>query len=331
MVWQECFNPFGPQQDFDRTILPVIDLWTEEADICDELVPRAAGGTERRYEVNGWGTTETDPIAIQNAILASCDGHLVRRGDGALILTVGKFRESRVATLTDDDIVGHVLQTDYPEEESVNRLVPKFTYPATGFTTTVTDYFESTEDQIRDGRILARDADFQWVHQWRQARRLGKREWLRRQEKIHGSLNVRLSGVNAVYSRWIRLETAKRMPTLNGEIIENRRSILSLMQGGYQMDWVKHPANIEDWNPVTDEGAAPPVPPKVYGDGLPSPTLDSLFAIPSNGSVYLRAVIVDPDRDDLTPAVRWRIKDTGEGHQAHGISRRSPMPCRIAA
>lgn len=324
LAWHMCFNPFGEQQDFNRAILPVLDLWTEEADICDEDIARADGGTEKRYEVNGWATTETDLIGITNSILAACDGHLVRRGDGTVILTVGKFRESRVETITDADIVGHTLQTDYAEEESINRLVPKFTYPATGYTTTDTDYFESAADQLRDGRILAQDASFEWVHNWRQARRLGKREWLRRQEKIHGTLNVRLSGMNAAYSRWVRLQTPLRFPSLNGKLIENRRAIISLMQGGFQLDWVKHPDDIDAWNAATDEGSAPPVPPKVYGDGLPTATIDTVTAISSGSSVRLRVVIVDPIREDLTPQVRYRIKDAGGGTPGSWVTQEFP-------
>ncbi len=77
-----------------------------------------------------------------NAILAACDGWICERGDGALLLTVGKFRESRVATITDADIVGHQIQYGVLFEDEVNRLIPKFTYPATGYATSDTDYFE---------------------------------------------------------------------------------------------------------------------------------------------------------------------------------------------
>lgn len=313
VLWQLCFNPFGPRQDYQKTILPVIDIWKEEADICDEDIARQGGGTEKRYECNGWATTETDPIAIMNAMLATCDGWLCRRGDGTVILRVGKFREELVETITDADIVGRMIQYDVPEEEAVNRLVPKFTYPATDYSTTDTDFFEDVSEQLKVGRILSTDADFGWVQQWRQARRLGKREWLRIQEKIRGTLDVRLSGFNAVYSRWIRLDTPVSMPALNGKLIENRRSIMSLMRGGFQMDFVKHPEDIDSWNPAVDEGSAPPIPPKPEIEDAPTPTIDSVQALSMAGGVSIRVTIIEPGRDDLTPVTSWRLQDDGSG------------------
>lgn len=313
LCWHECFNEFGKRRDYRKAILPVLDMWKEEADICDELVPRASGGFEKRYECNGWDTTENDPKVATNAILASCDGWLCERGDGALLLTVGKFRESRCGVLTDDDIVGHQIQYDVLPEDEINRLVPKFTYPATDYTTSDTDFFESTVDQLVAGRVLARDADFGWVHQWRQARRLGFREWKRIQEKLRGNLDVRLSGINAVYYRWNRMQTPVRLPRFNGKIIENRRSVLALLTGAFRMDIVKHPDNIDAWNPATDEGAPPPIPPKPESDGIPVPTIDTLTAVSGSGSVYLRVVVLDPDRDDIYPVVKYRIKDVGGG------------------
>ncbi len=192
----------------------------EEADICDEDVPLAGGGVEKRYPCSGWDTTENGPKSGLNAMLSTCDGHLVARGDGARILTVGKFRESRAAVLTDADIVGHQIQYDVLFDEECNRLVPKFTYPETDYTTTDTDFFEDLDAQLKAGRVLADEADYRWVTQWRQARRLGKRDWQRVRQKVKGSVDVRLSGINSVYSRWVRLETPNRLPRLNGKTVE---------------------------------------------------------------------------------------------------------------
>lgn len=326
MLWHQCFNEFGHRRDYTRAILPVLDMWIEEADICDELVPLNGGGTERRYECNGFDTTENDPKAATNAILASCDGWLCERGDGALLFTVGKFRESRVATLSDVDIVGHQVQYGVLFEDEINRLIPKFTYPAIGYATSDTDFFEDTAAQLEAGRVLAQDANYQWVHQWRQARRLGKRDWLRIQENVSGSLDVRLSGINAVYARWIRLDTPIMLPRLNGKLIENRKSVLSLLQGGFTMTITKHPDNIDAWTPATDEGQQPPVPPKPNAEDILTPVLNLVQAISTGGSVYIRVVIIDPEDDSLTPVVRYRVTDTGSGNPGTWVEQRFPDP-----
>lgn len=326
MLWHQCFNEFGHRRDYTRAILPVLDMWIEEADICDELVPLNGGGTERRYECNGFDTTENDPKAATNAILASCDGWICERGDGALLFTVGKFRESRVATLSDEDIVGHNVQYGVLFEDEINRLIPKFTYPAIGYATSDTDFFEDTAAQLEAGRVLAQDANYQWVHQWRQARRLGKRDWLRLQEKVSGSLDVRLSGINAVYARWIRLDTPKMMPRLNGKLIENRKAVLSLLQGGFSMTITQHPENIDAWTPAIDEGLQPPVPPKPNAEDILTPVINLVQAVASGGSVYVRVRIEDPEDDTLDPIVRYRVSDTGGGTPGPWVQQRFTDP-----
>jgi len=313
MCWHQCFNEFGHRRDYTKAILPVLDMWKEEADICDENVPLNGGGTEKRYECNGWDTAENGPKAATNSILAACDGWICERGDGALLLTVGKFRESRCGTLTDADIVGHQIQHDVLPEDAVNQLVPRFTYPATDYTSSDTDFFEDVPAQVSYGRILRQEADYSWCHQWRQARRLGIRDWRRLQEKKRGSIDVRFSGINAIYNRWNRLATPKRMPSMDGAIIENRRSVLALMRGGFQMDIVKHPDNIDDWSPSTDEGQQPPVPSDPGSGELVTPVINLVQAKPSGSSVYIRVVIIDPENDALTPVVRYRLADAGSG------------------
>ncbi|MDX0318908.1 hypothetical protein GOC38_14800 [Sinorhizobium meliloti] len=323
-AWHLCFNEFGFGLDYTKALLPVIDLWKEEADVCDELVPLKGGGTERRYECNGWDTTENGPKSGLNAILSTCDGHLVARGDGARILTVGKFRESRTATLTDADIVGHQVQYDVLFEDECNRLVPKFTYPATNYTTCDTDFFEDTDAQLSAGRVLTQEGSYEWCHQWRQARRLGKRDWLRLRQKVKGSLDVRLSGINAVYARWVRLETPNRLPRLDGKLLENRRSVLALTKGGFSMDFVEQPDGIDDWNPTTEEGQQPPVPPAVNASNIPTPVINLIQAKASNNSVYIRVVVIDPADDSFIPVVRYRVADIGAGTPGAWIEQAFP-------
>lgn len=325
IAWHLCFNEFGYGLDYHKALLPIIDLWKEEADICDEDVPLAGGGTEKRYECNGVDTTENGPKSGLNAMLATCDGHLVSRGDGARILTVGKFRESRCATLTDGDIVGHNIQYGELFEDEINRLIPKFTYPATDYSTSDTDYFEDTDAQLTAGRVLADEAEYPWAHQWRQARRLGKRDWLRLREKVRGSIDVRLSGINSVYARWIRFETPRRLPSLNGKLVENRRSILALSKAaGFTMDIVGHPENIDAWNPAVDEGTQPPVPAKPDASGIPTPVINLVQPKPNNGSVYIRVVLIDPANSSLTPVVRYRVADNGSGNPGAWVEQAFP-------
>lgn len=327
LCWHECFNPFGSKRDFRKAILPVLDMWQEEADVCDEDVPLAVGGTEKRYECGGIDSTKNDPKVATNAILASCDGWMCERGDGALLFVAGKFREKYVATITDADVVGYAMQHDVLFEEEINRLVPRFVYPATDYNSTDTDYFEDVAAQLVAGRVLPQEANFDWVNQWRQARRLGKREWTRIQQKKRGKIDLRLTGFNAVYAPWSRLTTPNMIPALNGKVISNRSSNLALMKGGFQMNFTKMPdvpADIDIWVPETDEGAAPPIPIAASGEEIPVPDIDSIFAMANDTSAYIRVVIIDPIEESLTPVVRNRIKDTGDGSAGAWVEQKFP-------
>lgn len=316
LCWHECFNEFGNQRDYRKAILPVLDMWQEEADVCDEQIARASGGTENRYTCGGYDTTENGPKSGTNAILASMDGWMCERGDGALLIVAGKFREKYVASITDDDIIGHKLENDVLFDEEVNRLIPKFTYPATLYTSTDTEFFEDTPAQILAGRILPLVANFPWVNQWRQARRLGRREFSRVRERKRGSLDLLFTGINAAYAPWVRLQTPKRLPTLNGKVLSNRNSKFAPMQGGFQMAFIKMPGSgpeIDDWTPAADEGPAPPVPPKPIADGIPDAVIDTAIAVGTGSNVYLRVVLIDPLRPDIWTYIRYRIKDVGGG------------------
>lgn len=315
IAWYLCFCPYGPRHDYRKALLPVLDRWKEEADICDEAVALAAGGTEPRYEAHQVATTETDPLGFLNGLLVACDGHIAQHGDGSWVLTVGKFREELVETVTDEDIAGYVYNADVDEEDEVNRLTARFTYPATDYTAATVQYLENVSAQLKVGRVLPQEADYSAVQSWTQARRLLRRDWLRIQAKANGTLDLRLSAINAITARWVRVQASAMLPEIAGRVVENKRSVLALMRGGFSMEWRLHPhaTDIEAWDPATDEGTAPPVPGRPTSDPIPTPTIDGVEAMASGGSVFLRVTIVDAGRPDLTPAIFYRIADIGGG------------------
>lgn len=40
------------------------------------------------------------------------------------------------------------------------------------------------------------------------------------------------------------------------------------------MDFIEHPEGIDDWDPATEEGQQPPVPPAVNASEIPTPSPD---------------------------------------------------------
>jgi hypothetical protein len=97
------------------------------------------------------------------------------------------------------------------------------------------------------------------------ARRLAKREFYRARKTLRGSLEVRLSGINAIYERWITIDSPT-IPRLNGVTVENKSARIDIERGGFTIEFVGCGPEIDDWTPATDEGAAPPLPPVTQPD-----------------------------------------------------------------
>lgn len=75
------------------------------------------------------------------------------------------------------------------------------------------------------------------------------------------------------------------------------------------MDFIEHPEGIDDWNPPTEEGQQPPVPPAVNASDIPTPVINLIQAKANSGSVYIRVVVIDPEDRSFTPIVRYRVAD----------------------
>jgi hypothetical protein len=316
LAWHLCFNPFGEQISYKKAILPVLDMWQEEADVCDEDVPIAGGGTRKRYECSGTDRTDNGPKSATNAILASMDGWMATRGDGAILIVAGKYREKYCVTLTDAELLGYDKPNDVLFDDEVNRFTPKFNYPATDYTTTDTDFFDDLAAQLISGRVLPQEGHYDWVTEWRQARALGKRDWLRIQQKVHGQLFVNLAGINAAYAPWVRLIAPSMLPSLLNKVVSNRRATIDIMRGAFNIEITKmpdNPSDIDAWDPEVDEGSAPPVPAKPVSDGIPIPEIDSVAVRRQANSVYIHINLIDPAREDVTPTFHYRIHDIGGG------------------
>lgn len=309
----ECFNEFGPRRDYTKAIVPVQSDWELAADICDEnQALDYTSGSEKRYHIGGYATTENEPKAVRAMILMACDGWFVERGDGAIVLTVGKFPTdpddaTEVPVITDDDIIGFHVQNGVADEEVVNRLLVRFSSPDHDYNPIECDPFDDDTDQLARGKVREQTYDVTWAQSFTHARRLGKREMFRQSQRKRGYLDLKLSAINSAYKRWSKIESTV-IPGLNGVFIENRSCRFNLMQGGFRMDFLITDNSIDTWDPATDEGTEPTIPDEEISV-LPVPA--NVVAIPRNnsGGKILR-VSFDTMDTDFEFRIRWRISDT---------------------
>jgi hypothetical protein len=258
-----CFSEFGFRYPYDVAIAPVVSDWAHAVSICAEDVlvkPVVDGLTIHRYESGGFATTDNEPKAVLREMLNACDGWLVRRGDGSCLIRVGKFEASGVE-ITDADILGFAYQRGVGDDEAVNRLDLQFTSQFHHWTQIECDPWNDNGDQTARGHVRETTMDLKWVQDYRQARRIGKREFYRQREPLRGSIDLYLSGINAAYERWIYINS-DRIPALSNRYIENRsaRFVLTGDIPSIHIEFLGvDPTALEDWDPDTDEGKAPPV------------------------------------------------------------------------
>lgn len=100
----------------------------EAANICDENVTLAAGGTEKRYTLNGTFLTSEMPKDVLGKMLTSCGGILNYVG-GKWTIKAAKYRTPSV-TLTDDDFVSEItVNTALSKRDFFNSVKGTYSEP----------------------------------------------------------------------------------------------------------------------------------------------------------------------------------------------------------
>ena len=308
LIWHECFNVCGARRDYTKAILPVLDLWIAEANVCDELIPISGGSTQKRYRCSGWDTAKNPPTVFRRELLKTCDGWLCERGDGALLIVVGKLREEYIGTLTDADLAG-TPRVDYGfiHADGINKLVPIFNYAENDYTKSPADAWEDLGDQAISG-LLSQECDLPFVTNYRQARRLAHRQWQYMRSPYRGMVDMKLSGLNACYHRWVRVRSSHLLRKFNGKVIELGVPTVNLQKGSITAKFVQVPDDLELWNPSM-EGQKPPIPPK---DEKSPPaganmTILGIAPVQYQGATVLRiSLSVPQNKKNLSFVSRWR-------------------------
>lgn len=81
--------------------------WAEvaaEADVCDQIVTNAQGGTQKRWTVNVIFDDGMSWETVRETIATACDGWTYQRPEGGVGLLVGRYAEPTI-TLTDRDFL----------------------------------------------------------------------------------------------------------------------------------------------------------------------------------------------------------------------------------
>ena len=276
-----CFSDYGSKLPYATAILPNVAAWIQAANDCDDLMPLKAGGSEKRYRVGGYTTTQQDRRSTAAAILAACDGWMCDRGDGSIDVKVGKY-DAPTITLTDDDIVGFSIQRGTATKDKINRVTARYTSPANGYISVETNPMDDLADQaLRFGPPRAVQLDLTWCQYTGQASRLQKREFIRQSRTTRGTLTLKLSGLNACFERWV-LVNSNTIPRLMGVVIEPSKPLTDIANGRVTINFISSGPDIDIYDPNTDESPAPYVPQRPVSVGIPVP--ENVAVVPEETS-----------------------------------------------
>lgn len=176
------------------------------ANTCDEDVPLAGGGTEKRYTINGVYDTDSDRDSILSQMLAACGGDLVYES-GAYYLYVAKYTTPTITLTTENLRQGFTVKTHISRSDSFNSIRGSFVSPEENYTET--DYPEVTNSTYVSedgGSKIYEDASYNFVTSASQAQRLSKIELERVRQGVTLVFPADISGLKVHCNDFVKLQ-----------------------------------------------------------------------------------------------------------------------------
>ena len=128
-------------------------MFSAAANTCDETVSLAAGGTEKRYEINGVASMDQAPQEILADMMTACAGTLFW-GQGQWQLKVGEYTSS-VKTFTLDDLRSPIqLATKHSRRDNFNIVRGTFNNAAQS-------WIRADYPEIRSSTFIANDNGYE--------------------------------------------------------------------------------------------------------------------------------------------------------------------------
>lgn len=287
-----CILDYLTHADGYRRSVDDIDIpsFIEFANVCDELVPLAAGGTEKRYRIWGVYSLTDEPQSVLAKMRAACDAEFYQTAEGKIAIRGGKWQAPTV-TITDADILAHSLEQGNNRFAAFNELTILYTSKDHDYQTTEATAWTDLADQAERG-VLESSLELDMVPTASQARRLAKIHIAKANPTWKGTVIANLSALNALGERTIRLVIPELgiddafyvagfsiRPDLTGVEI----GVMTISEAAYS------------WT-TAEEGEAPPIPEDTRPDeSLPIPVIASLIDLDG----MITATVDAPEREDL--------------------------------
>ena len=246
--------------------------WEDAFDACDENVPIAGGGTEKRYRLWGSHTLVERPGDVIARMLACCDGAIVPTADGGVTLKIGAWSEPSV-TLTEDDILDITeLTSGIDREQRPNTIRAQFLDAGSDYSSADADPWTDPVDVTARG-TEADDISLIMAPAHGQARRLMKLRWFRTNPDWVGRFSVHKKGLALIGEQFVRIRLAEFGID---DVFEIQSLALNFVAGGevegVTIDVIALPQRAYAWNAGLEEGTAPAATASSQTSTVPVPT-----------------------------------------------------------
>jgi hypothetical protein len=294
---------------WNRKIAPTLAYWIAAADDCDDPTALKAGGTEARYRscmAHKHTDRHQEPVG---ALLATFDGWLMPRADGALVIYSGRYYEPTVS-VGPDEIVAYSWDGGEPDEsEAVNEIICPYVSALHDYNTVEGDAWRDEANIAARGKVLSAPLEAQ-VPSFPQSRRLAKRTMQRKMAANRGVVTTNIAGRGVINERFVDLHLEEAGAVFYSgpvEILAARR----ILRGGVTFEWVAADPNVDNWNPAAEEGEPAAVGNRVAPEPLDAPVIDDAVVGADGDDLFVVLTVTGPDRDDLQWYVRWREVGAG--------------------
>jgi len=287
--------------------LPNIAAWEAAADVCDEPVPLAAGGTVPRYESGGSYLHSTAPADVIATMLATCDGWMAQDATGCFTVEAGEYIEPTVV-IGEAHIVSLSRQFYREDERATNEIIVSYTDPTFDFTEVETTPYRREADIAARGDVRSQPLSLPWVQNNSQARRLAKIAAYKATAPVSGTITTTLDGLRAWGQRRIRIQAPSDGATM-ADIVVDCLPLTLNPDMTVSIPFVSCDPEAYDWTTAEEtEGAGedtrpPDTPPE-------TPVIDDIQAFDVTDATARLRIYIEDATPGLTYVTRWRV--TGE-------------------
>ena len=268
------------------------------ADLCDEAVPLAAGGTEKRYRL--WGVYELNdsPTEVLQRMLLTCDGELYTTREGKLAIRGGQWNEPTI-TIDETQILGHDMEEGADALDRFNQLKIVYTDPDQDYQSTEAQPWDDLADQAERG-LQTQDFTVDMCPSPSQARRLAKITIAKSNPRWSGTIRTNLAGLRARGERTIRLVLPELQIDQSFLVGSHNLILEGGLPVGCEMQVLSLGASAYAWDSATEEGQNPAIPQDTAPElALEVPQGLSLKVEDRGGSLVVVATVDHPTREDL--------------------------------